>query len=221
MFCIYLFRSTFAPDYFLISQCFFYFLEPLSYILLPLFCLFSYPSQSFSYFSPFRFFSSNDWHSTFLLFLAYFFSIGNVVDPLSVIEGGGNQKENPAYGADTLRLWVSGECFYLNFCPPFFSTAYWYMVLYLSFVYLFLSLQTLTHTLYKSSLLSPSLTHLLIQSPTAFFTHSHAPYVCLISGVDYSTDVCLGDGIIKQVSESYRKLRNTLRYLLGESVYTL
>ena len=34
--------------------------------------------------------------------------IGNVVDPLSVIEGGGNQKENPAYGADTLRLWVSG-----------------------------------------------------------------------------------------------------------------
>ena len=34
---------------------------------------------------------------------------GNVVDPLSVIEGGGNQKENPAYGADTLRLWVSGK----------------------------------------------------------------------------------------------------------------
>jgi hypothetical protein len=31
------------------------------------------------------------------------------VDPLSVIEGGGNQKENPAYGADTLRLWVSGK----------------------------------------------------------------------------------------------------------------
>jgi isoleucyl-tRNA synthetase len=27
---------------------------------------------------------------------------------LSVIEGGGNQKEKPAYGADTLRLWVSG-----------------------------------------------------------------------------------------------------------------
>ena len=32
-----------------------------------------------------------------------------MVDPLSVIEGGGNQKENPAYGADTLRLWVSGK----------------------------------------------------------------------------------------------------------------
>ena len=31
------------------------------------------------------------------------------MDPISVIEGGGNQKENPAYGADTLRLWVSGE----------------------------------------------------------------------------------------------------------------
>ena len=68
-------------------------------------------------------------------------SLGNVVDPLSVIEGGSNQKEKPAYGADTLRLWVSG--------------------------------------------------------------------------VDYSGDVCVGDNIMKQVSDSYRKLRNTLRYLVG------
>ena len=35
-------------------------------------------------------------------------SLGNVIDPKFIIEGGGNQKENPAYGADTLRLWVSG-----------------------------------------------------------------------------------------------------------------
>ena len=35
-------------------------------------------------------------------------SIGNVVDPLKIIEGGGNQKLEPAYGADTLRLWISG-----------------------------------------------------------------------------------------------------------------
>jgi isoleucyl-tRNA synthetase len=34
-------------------------------------------------------------------------SIGNVVDPAVVIEGGKNQKEDPPYGADVLRLWVS------------------------------------------------------------------------------------------------------------------
>jgi isoleucyl-tRNA synthetase len=68
-------------------------------------------------------------------------SLGNVVDPRVVIEGGANLKEQPAYGADTLRMWVSG--------------------------------------------------------------------------VDYSGDVCVGANIMKQVSESYRKLRNTMRYLLG------
>jgi isoleucyl-tRNA synthetase len=68
-------------------------------------------------------------------------SLGNVVDPLSVIEGGPNLKQNPAYGADVLRLWVAS--------------------------------------------------------------------------VDYSTDVCIGDTIIKQVFESYRRIRNTARYLIG------
>ncbi|KAJ1438376.1 tRNA synthetases class I-domain-containing protein [Ochromonadaceae sp. CCMP2298] len=68
-------------------------------------------------------------------------SLGNVVDPKKIIEGGSNQKEDPAYGADTLRLWVSG--------------------------------------------------------------------------VDYSGDVCLGANIMKQVSEASRKIRNTMRYLLG------
>jgi len=34
-------------------------------------------------------------------------SLGNVVDPKVVIEGGKNQKEEPAYGVDVLRLWVS------------------------------------------------------------------------------------------------------------------
>ena len=34
-------------------------------------------------------------------------SVGNVVDPAIVIEGGKNQKEEPPYGADVLRLWVS------------------------------------------------------------------------------------------------------------------
>jgi len=34
-------------------------------------------------------------------------SVGNVVDPAVVIEGGKNQKEDPPYGADVLRLWVS------------------------------------------------------------------------------------------------------------------
>ncbi|NJO42814.1 MAG: isoleucine--tRNA ligase [Cyanobacteria bacterium CRU_2_1] len=34
-------------------------------------------------------------------------SLGNVVDPAIVIDGGKNQKEEPPYGADVLRLWVS------------------------------------------------------------------------------------------------------------------
>ncbi len=34
-------------------------------------------------------------------------SEGNVVDPNTIIEGGKNQKAEPAYGADVLRLWVS------------------------------------------------------------------------------------------------------------------
>lgn len=34
-------------------------------------------------------------------------SLGNVVDPRVVIEGGKNQKQDPPYGADVLRLWVS------------------------------------------------------------------------------------------------------------------
>ncbi len=34
-------------------------------------------------------------------------SIGNVVDPQVIINGGSNQKQQPAYGADVLRLWVS------------------------------------------------------------------------------------------------------------------
>jgi isoleucyl-tRNA synthetase len=68
-------------------------------------------------------------------------SLGNVVDPLIIIQGGPNQKENPPYGADTLRMWVSG--------------------------------------------------------------------------VDYSGDVCIGTNIMRQVSDSYRKMRNTIRFLLG------
>lgn len=34
-------------------------------------------------------------------------SLGNVVDPAIIIEGGKNKKTEPAYGADVLRLWVS------------------------------------------------------------------------------------------------------------------
>lgn len=34
-------------------------------------------------------------------------SLGNVTDPRDVIEGGTNKKQDPAYGADVLRLWVS------------------------------------------------------------------------------------------------------------------
>ena len=68
-------------------------------------------------------------------------SLGNVVDPNIIIKGGVNQKINPAYGADVLRLWVSS--------------------------------------------------------------------------VDYSVDVPIGSNILKQLSDVYRKVRNTSRYLLG------
>jgi isoleucyl-tRNA synthetase len=34
-------------------------------------------------------------------------SLGNVVDPRSVIAGGKDEKKEPAYGADVLRLWVA------------------------------------------------------------------------------------------------------------------
>jgi len=33
-------------------------------------------------------------------------SIGNVIDPRDIIEGGSDRKKMPAYGADTLRLWA-------------------------------------------------------------------------------------------------------------------
>ncbi|WP_110986815.1 isoleucine--tRNA ligase [Acaryochloris thomasi] len=68
-------------------------------------------------------------------------SIGNVVDPTLVINGGRNQKQDPPYGADVLRLWVSS--------------------------------------------------------------------------VDYASDVPLGKNILKQMSDVYRKIRNTARFLIG------
>ena len=68
-------------------------------------------------------------------------SVGNVVDPRRLIEGGADEKKDPAYGADTLRLWVAS--------------------------------------------------------------------------VDYTSDVLIGPSIMKQMAETYRKLRGTLRYLLG------
>jgi isoleucyl-tRNA synthetase len=68
-------------------------------------------------------------------------SLGNVINPMEVIEGGNNKKLEPAYGADVLRLWVAS--------------------------------------------------------------------------VDYSGDVSIGPNIIKQTFESYRKLRNTARFLIG------
>ena len=68
-------------------------------------------------------------------------SLGNVVDPLEIINGGSNKKQQPAFGADVLRLWVSS--------------------------------------------------------------------------VDYSVDVPIGPNILRQISDVYRKVRNTSRYLLG------
>lgn len=68
-------------------------------------------------------------------------SLGNVVDPRQIINGGNNLKQEPAYGADVLRLWVASA--------------------------------------------------------------------------DYSKDVLVGKTILAQVSDVYRKLRGTLRFMLG------
>ncbi len=68
-------------------------------------------------------------------------SLGNIIDPSIIINGGPNKKEQPAFGADVLRLWVSS--------------------------------------------------------------------------VDYSVDVPIGSNILRQLSDVYRKVRNTSRYLLG------
>ncbi len=68
-------------------------------------------------------------------------SLGNGVDPSVIIQGGSNQKQEPPYGADVLRLWVSS--------------------------------------------------------------------------VDYSGDMRLGMRNVQQMSDVYRKIRNTARFLLG------
>ena len=68
-------------------------------------------------------------------------SLGNVIDPRRLIEGGADEKKDPPFGADVLRLWVAS--------------------------------------------------------------------------VDYTSDVLIGQHIMKQMAETYRKLRGTLRYLLG------
>ena len=68
-------------------------------------------------------------------------SLGNVIDPRYVIQGGNNKKQEPAYGADVLRLWVAS--------------------------------------------------------------------------VDYTADVMIGKGILKQTADVYKKIRGTLRFLLG------
>src|SRR5699024_3264236 len=36
-----------------------------------------------------------------------------------------------------------------------------------------------------------------------------------VSSVDYQSDVRIADDILRQVSESYRKVRNTFRFMLG------
>jgi len=68
-------------------------------------------------------------------------SLGNVVDPKDVIEGGKDQKKQPGLGADVLRLWVAS--------------------------------------------------------------------------VDYTSDVMIGGFILSQIADSYRKIRGTLRFLVG------
>lgn len=68
-------------------------------------------------------------------------SEGNVVDPAIIINGGKDQKKEPPYGVDILRLWVAS--------------------------------------------------------------------------IDYSSDIHIGPNILAQLADTYRKIRNTAKYLLG------
>ena len=43
-------------------------------------------------------------------------SLGNVIDPRRVIDGGPNLKKEPAYGADVLRLWVASVNYAADVC---------------------------------------------------------------------------------------------------------
>jgi isoleucyl-tRNA synthetase len=43
-------------------------------------------------------------------------SLGNVIDPKQIIEGGNNKKKDPPYGADVLRLWVSSVNYAADVC---------------------------------------------------------------------------------------------------------
>merc|ERR1711871_815008 len=43
-------------------------------------------------------------------------SLGNVIDPKQIILGGKNQKADPPYGADVLRLWVSSVNYASDVC---------------------------------------------------------------------------------------------------------
>ena len=45
-----------------------------------------------------------DWHVQGLKMSK---SLGNVLDPRTIMEGGKDQKKEPALGADVLRLWVA------------------------------------------------------------------------------------------------------------------
>jgi isoleucyl-tRNA synthetase len=68
-------------------------------------------------------------------------SLGNIIDPMVIMNGGKNPQTDPAYGADVVRLWVSS--------------------------------------------------------------------------VDYTNDVLIGANVLKQLSDAYRKIRNTAKFLLG------
>jgi isoleucyl-tRNA synthetase len=68
-------------------------------------------------------------------------SLGNIIDPMVIMNGGKNIQIDPPYGADVVRLWVSS--------------------------------------------------------------------------VDYTNDVLIGANVLKQLSDAYRKIRNTAKFLLG------
>ena len=97
-------------------------------------------------------------------------SLGNVVDPRSIVDGGADKKAQPALGADVLRLWVA-------------SVDY--------------SGVRRLHSCWPATCLLPPV------RPDALSMGCGAG------------DVLMGPNILSQVADVYRKLRFTLRFLLG------
>lgn len=111
-------------------------------------------------------------------------SLGNVVDPRIVINGGKDAKKDPPYGADVLRLWVAS----VDYSTDVMVRGFWGC----------------------RQGAERAHTH---QTPASYPQPLKPGLLPMFFRMSTSFSLCLqiGPGILKQVAESYRKLRGTLR----------